>query len=235
MKTVSYEKRFKIDLLWPIVILIIPFAVHLIKVLNDYNLTQFGIFPRHIKGLSGILFSPFIHGSWDHLLANSFSFWILLFFLIHFYRKIAFKSVVYIFVISQVLLWCFGREYWHIGLSGVVYGIAFEVCLLGIFSKQINLSAVSLAVVFLYGSFIWGMTPINPEISWEGHLFGATAGILMSIIYRRLYKKPKPVIEPSVDDEHYIKYSYKPPRETFFDKLMRLPDRFSKKNNEKSR
>lgn len=237
-KTISPELRFKLDLLWPLIIIIPLFIIHITALLSDFNLTQFGIFPRHIKGLHGVFFSPFIHGDWQHLIANSFSFWVLLFFLIHFYRKIAFRSIVVIFIISQILLWCFGRESWHIGLSGIVYGLAFEICFLGVFSKKINLSAISLIVVFLYGSFIWGMTPVNPEISWEGHLFGAFSGILLSIIFKKQYRVIKPIIN-STDDEHYIQYSYKPPKpskETIIDKLRKLPDSISeKRKNKKSR
>jgi len=143
-----------------------------------------GIFPQKAAGLPGIILSPFTHGNLAHIASNSISFIILSGLLFYFYRLIAYRVFFLTWLISGVLLWIGGRETYHIGASGIVYGLAFFILFSGIFRKDKKLGALSLVVVFLYGSMIWGMLPQNTNISWEGHLFGALSGISMAWYFR---------------------------------------------------
>ncbi len=211
-------------------LLIIPFwIIYIITWFYDIDIVTWGVFPRNLKGIIGIFTSVFVHSGWQHIIANTTSFFTLSFFLFHFYKRIAYRSLLFNYIVGGVILWVIGREYWHIGVSGVVYGMAFQICFLGIFSRRIALSAVSLVVIFLYGSFVWGLMPINEAVSWEGHIAGALTGLALAIIFRKQYLVVNITDIDTVDDEHYIKYSYKPKKPTVFDLLKNLPDNYYEK------
>src|SRR5690606_40637259 len=90
-----------------------------------------------------------------------------------------------LYIFAGVCLWLFGRAVWHIGASGVVYAMAAFHFVSGIIRIDVRLLTLSVTVVFLYGGLIWGLLPINPEISWEGHLWGAISGIVLALLYRK--------------------------------------------------
>jgi len=87
-------------------------------------------------------------------------------------------------ILTGLLTWIIGRPALHIGASGVIYMLTAFLMFKGIFSKKYQLTALSFAVVFLYGSFLWYVFPIDPKISWEGHLSGLLVGFLFSILFR---------------------------------------------------
>jgi len=153
-----------------------------------------GNHPQDISRIWGIFTMPFIHGSWEHILNNTASFAVLNTLLFYFYRELALKVWLYIFLFSGVFVWFFGVPGSnHIGTSGVVYGLAFFLFSAGLLSRRnILLIRVSMLVLFLYGSIIWGIFPIEERVSWEGHLGGAIAGVLLAVIFRdELPKRPK--------------------------------------------
>jgi membrane associated rhomboid family serine protease len=178
------KKIFKFSLIIPVAIVIIFWLVKLIENLYDLDLTTFGILPLHVEGLPGILLSPFIHSSYDHLLSNSFPFLILMFALLYFYRSLAYRIFFGIYFLSGICVWLGGRESWHIGASGIVYGLASFLFFSGVFRKDANLLTIGIIVVFLYGSMFWGIFPIKPEISWESHLWGSASGLMLAFYYR---------------------------------------------------
>lgn len=159
------------------------------------SLAGYGIYPRHIEGLIGILTAPLIHGdartdldtlgNFSHLFSNSIPL-IVLGFLIHYsYRNIAWRVFGIIYLLTGSLTWLFARGgSYHIGASGLVYGFAFFVFFSGVFRKDVKSMALALLVVLFYGGLIWGILPIQPGVSWEGHLFGAISGILAAYLYR---------------------------------------------------
>jgi membrane associated rhomboid family serine protease len=150
------------------------------------NFFAFGLEPRQSKGLIGIFTMVFIHADIKHLLQNVISLYILISFLFYFYRGIAFRSLAMLWLFQGLILWVIGRDSNHIGCSGLIYALAFFLFFSGIFRQHIPLAAVSAIVVLIYGSMIWGLLPwtTQPQISWEGHLSGAVAGIFLSIILR---------------------------------------------------
>lgn len=178
------KKIFKYSLLIPGLIVGLLWLVKVTENVLNLDLTSFGIFPLSIKGLPGIVLSPFIHSSYDHLLSNSVPFLILLSALLYFYRRLAYRIFFLIYILSGICVWLGGRESWHIGASGIVYGLASFLFFSGVFRKDANLLTIGIIVVFLYGSMFWGIFPIIPGISWESHLWGAASGLLLAFYYR---------------------------------------------------
>lgn len=158
--------------------------VKYIEYTSGYGLEEFGVLPRHLNGLVGIITSPFIHGDLAHLGSNSIPMLLLGAGLVYFYKELAFKVFILIYFLSGFGLWLGGRELYHIGASGLIYGLAFFLFLSGVLRKDTRLMAISLLVVFLYGSMIWGVFPLWRGISWEAHLFGSLAGILTAFAFR---------------------------------------------------
>jgi len=179
------KKIFFYSILFPALFVLAFWAVKIIEVTTGLSFVQFGIFPRSIDGLKGILFSPFIHADFNHLISNSLPFFILGFMLIYFYRRISYRIFIILYFLSGISVWFFGREAWHIGASGVVYAMAAFHFVSGIIRSDVRLLTLSVVVVFLYGGLVWGLLPIRPEISWEGHLSGAVAGIILAFYYRK--------------------------------------------------
>jgi membrane associated rhomboid family serine protease len=182
---VNTEEKITIGRFYfPLIFLALMWLVKIIEHLLDFRLVIFGVFPRTVEGLPGILFSPFIHGDWKHLINNSLPIAILGIGLFYFYRPIAPKIFLLIHLIGNIWLWALGREAWHIGASGIVYGLVAFIFLSGILRKHLPLMVLSLLVAFLYGSLVWGILPIDVKVSFEGHLTGSIAGIVLAIFYR---------------------------------------------------
>tara|TARA_B100001989_G_scaffold241347_1_gene207154 strand:- start:24 stop:650 length:627 start_codon:yes stop_codon:yes gene_type:complete len=173
------------------IVLIIIWSVKIFEIVFDYDFTEYGVLPRKFNGLIGILFSPLIHSDVNHLLSNSLPVIILCLLIFNFYSQIAKKILIYLYFISGLWLWCIGRESFHIGASGLIYAMASFLFFSGILRKNSQLSAVALLVIFIYGGLFWGLFPIHKNVSWEGHLTGFIAGILVSFIFRKEGPKRK--------------------------------------------
>ena len=172
--------------LWvSIVVIAFLWLIYWIEIRFDYNFNEFGILPRDLKGLRGILFSPFIHSTASHLFNNSIPFFVLLLSLLTFYREISFRVLTYGIFFSGLFTWVIGRESYHIGASGIIYLLFSFIFFSGIIRKHYRLIAMSLIIIFLYGSMIWYVFPTEDRISWEGHLTGFIVGILLSFLFRK--------------------------------------------------
>lgn len=169
-------------ILWPILIVFSLWLVYWVEIKFRIDFTTYGVFPRKVKGLFGVLASPFIHSGMEHLYKNSIPILVLTASLFYFYKDIAWKSLFYGLVFSGFLTWLIGRPSYHIGASGMVYFLASFLFFKGLRSKNYRLIALSLVVVFLYGSLVWGTMPGKPGISWEGHLSGFITGLVFSFI-----------------------------------------------------
>ena len=180
------EKRiFFHSLFFPALFVGLFWIVEIVEQTLGYSFVTLGIFPLNLKGLPGILFSPFIHSGFKHLFSNSVPFFILMFALVYFYRRISYRIFFWLYILAGTFVWFLGREAWHIGASGVVYAMAAFHFVSGIIRNDLRLLTLSVTVVFLYGGLVWGMLPIDPEISWEGHLWGAVSGVIMALVYRK--------------------------------------------------
>ncbi len=169
------------------------------------SFSQWGIRPGTVSGLKGIIFSPFIHSSFNHLLSNTLPLLILIWFLFYFYNKIALSVFLLLWLLSGVTTWLIGRGSVHVGASGLVFAILFFLFFSGLFRKYIPLVAVSMIVAFIYGSTVWSIFPVtelvDPSISWEGHLSGAISGLLLAIIFRKQGPQKPPVVWDDETDE----------------------------------
>ncbi|HLS29973.1 MAG TPA: rhomboid family intramembrane serine protease [Flavobacteriaceae bacterium] len=172
--------------IYPILMVLLIWIVFWVEQKFGYNLKSWGVRPREWIGLRGIFFSPFLHGSTSHLYNNSLPLLFLSMALLYFYRGIAFHVLIFGGLLTGLLTWLMGRTGTvHIGASGIVYLLASFLFFKGIWSKNMRLVAVSLIVVFIYGSMIWGIFPQKERISWEGHMAGLIAGIACAIYYRK--------------------------------------------------
>ena len=170
-----------------------------------FNFSLLGIYPRQWIGLSGVVFSPFVHGSFSHLISNTVPLLILITLLFYFYNQIAFKSLVYLWLLSGFLTWIIGRNSYHVGASGLIFALVFFLFFSGLFRKYIPLVAVSMVVAFAYGSTVWSIFPITEYIdvslSWEGHLSGAIAGFIVALIFRNQGPQKPETFWNEEDDE----------------------------------
>ncbi len=184
--SIKYEKKkFIHSLVFPLFFLLVIWMLKLIEVSLDLNFATWGIYPLKLKGLKGIILSPLVHANFKHLLDNSLPLLILGVAIFYFYSKVAYRVFFLTYIMVGIWVWFGGREAYHIGASGLVYGFASFLFFSGIFLGEIRLLAISLLVVFLYGSMVWGIFPIKEGISWESHMLGAIAGLILSFYYRK--------------------------------------------------
>jgi len=156
----------------------LPWLVYLLDIVLPIDLRIYGIQPRHVEGIQGILFAPFLHSGLPHLAANSGALLILLFISLYYNRGLTYRSLLIIIVGGGSLVWVFGRSHsLHIGASGVVFGLIGFLVFLGIYRREWKALLVSLTVAFFYGGTLLSLLTRTPGISWEGHFFGFVMGI----------------------------------------------------------
>ncbi len=168
----------------PLISVLAIWTVFLVELQLRTNFNDYGIVPRSLSGLKGIVCSPFIHGSLEHLYNNTLPLAILTAALFYFYRDSALKVLVVGILLSGLITWIIGRPSYHIGASGVIYLLASFIFFKGIFTKYYRLIALSLMVVFIYGSMLWYIFPIKEGISWEGHLGGFITGLVLAFFVK---------------------------------------------------
>lgn len=204
------KARIKIGLFIASGFLLLIWLVKLFEVYTGIDLAEFGVFPRQAKGLRGILFSPFIHSDFTHLISNSTSLFILTFSLFALYTRSSLWVFPIVYIFHGLAVWLFARPAYHIGASGLVYGFASYLFFIGVFRKDSRSIALSLLVVFLYGGLVWGVLPTDPSVSFEAHLAGGVIGLLCSIIFRKYDPIPVKPYEEEYDEigDPEIYYDY---------------------------
>lgn len=171
------------------------------QVFHFEGLYRFGILPRQLTGLPGVFLSPLIHGDFWHLFSNVVPLVFLSGLVFHFYKPLGYRVLLAIILSSGLWTWALGRPSYHIGASGVVYGLVFFIFFSGLIRKHNPLRALGLVVVFLYGSLFWGMFPIDPHVSWEAHLSGAAGGLLCAWWFRKRGPQAQEFVWPEEEDE----------------------------------
>lgn len=164
-------------------LVLIIILVHTVNVAMDGQLIRYGIIPRSETHWFHVFTSPFLHGDLAHLINNLFG--LVIFSALCLFRSVAVYVACSVFVITLtgVLVWFFGRDAFHIGASGWIFGLwSFSIAIAWFDRRLINIF-VGFLVVFLYGGMIYGVLPSDPNVSFEAHLFGAVSGVAFAFLY----------------------------------------------------
>lgn len=152
-------------------------VIHIINVMLNYRLLALGIYPRHPFGLIGIIFSPFLHGNFNHLFFNAIPLFVLMDFMLIYSEKTWVAATCSIFLISGLLTWLFGRKAVHVGASAVITGYWGFLVFFMIHQPSVTSLILGILCVYYFAGIFFGILPLRESTSWEGHLFGLVAGI----------------------------------------------------------
>lgn len=185
-KTMSREEEnsaFAYSFLPGLLFVVLLWLIALLSYLTEAKLSWLGIFPRNFFGLIGVVTGPLIHADLLHLLSNSFPFVLLSGFILFQHRRTGADVLIFVYVLSGLLTWFIGRQAYHVGASGVIYGMASYLLFVGFIDRDRGSLAVSLAVLFLYSGLFYGLFPGEEHVSWEGHLAGSMAGFAAAFTF----------------------------------------------------
>ncbi|WP_162425870.1 rhomboid family intramembrane serine protease [Pontibacter pudoricolor] len=206
--TQQESSRFAYSFLPGLLFIVLIWLIHLLSYLTDADLAFLGVYPRHFLGLVGVFFSPLIHADLKHLLSNTFPLVLLSGFILFIHRREGARVIGLVYILSGLFTWFIGRQAYHIGASGVVYGMAGYLLFRGVITRDRGALAVAFAVLFLYSGLFYGLFPKEERISWEGHLAGMVAGLIAALIYgKKPFSKSTPTvttiaIQPDVTQRH---------------------------------
>ena len=200
-----YRKKLLLSMIIPGIFVFFMWLVKIIEVLFDIDLSRFGIYPLTVSRTCRefyflLLFMP----DFAHLFNNSLPLFFLSIALFYFYSEVALKVFIWTYFLTGLLVWIAGRDAWHIGASGLVYGLASFLFFSGIIRRYFRLIALSLLIVFLYGSMVWGLFPgVYKNVSWESHMLGFFSGVVLSVWFRNEGPQ-KPVYEWLDEEEEVV-------------------------------
>ncbi len=208
------KKRIFDSINKPLQFILLIWGIHLFQVLTGMDFGKFGIFPRELFGLRGVLFAPLIHSGLPHLISNSAPLFVLSAMIVYFYPRVANRSILMIYLLTGLAVWIFGRRVFHIGASGVVYGLLAFVFWTGIFRRSIKSIILALIVMVLYSGFFLGILPNQEGISWESHLLGGLVGIFTAYWFKEQIEADEAEQE-HVWEEDDVGSGYFLPRDVF--------------------
>ena len=203
------EKKQEIEdiilaVIYPLLFVILLWVIYFIDKNISFDLAMLGLHPLHFKGLIGILTAPLIHTTFDHIFSNSLSFFVIGFGLFFLYKRKSIPIFFFIYLTSGLWGWFFARSGYHIGASGVVYGMFFFILTSAIVKWEKRTMAFSLLITFLFGAIVWGFFPVffpDRNISWELHTTGAISGIVAAVYFRKEGpQKEIPLLEEDDED-----------------------------------
>lgn len=176
--------RIRTGITFAVGYVVVIWAVFIINmVVFGGSLNAYGIRPLDFGGIWGIFFSPFLHANWEHLLSNTVPGAIFCF-LIGLSGRLAWWEVTIIsLLVGGIGTWLLGGPgTLHIGASGLVYGWLAYLIVRGIFNRSARQFALGVVLGIAYSGLIWGVLPVTPGVSWQGHLFGAIGGIIAGMV-----------------------------------------------------
>jgi membrane associated rhomboid family serine protease len=203
------SRNVRFSVIFSALFIFVLWLSHILVLMTEFDARHLAIHPRHIDGIPGIIAEPLLHADFSHLFSNTVPLFFMLAALLYFYRPLALRIFGLIWLLTGLWVWCFARESYHIGASGIVYGLATFLAFSGFIRGDHRLMSVSLLTIFLYGSMVWGIFPIFFHISWESHLMGAIAGGLLAWYYRKEGPQ-KPVYFEDEDVEELIEVANEP-------------------------
>lgn len=158
--------------------------IKLLELALGLDLSHYGVYPGTLRGLGGAVFAPLIHGSLGHLFSNTLPLIILGSALLYGYPRAAKQVIPALYFGTGIAVWLFARSAWHIGASGLTFGMMFFVFTVGVLRWDTRSIALALVVFLLYGGMIWGVFPGDPAVSFESHLAGALIGITLAVLLK---------------------------------------------------
>ena len=201
-------------LILPTIIVALMWLVKIYEVLQGIRFTRWGIFPRDWDGIVGIIAAPFVHSDWQHLMSNSLPMFMLLSMVMVFYKRVAIPSIVIITFFTGFTVWLFARESYHVGASGVVYGLVSFLAWTGIFRRNLKSIVLALVILMMYSGYFHGIVPTKEGVSWESHLFGGIVGIFTAFLFKDVKEEDEEVRpEPRVESQEKAEYFL--PRDAF--------------------
>jgi len=185
-------------ILYGMLLLIITFSF-VIQLITNTHWVYLGIKPRSVEGLLGIIGTPFVHSDWEHLINNLLSLAIGLSITVYYYKELVNQVFIYIWIMGGLMVWLFGRDAYHVGASGLVYGIIGFILFSGLFRGEKRAIALALLIIFLNQGFIIGLLPLQKQVSYEAHLYSLTTGAVLAYYFRNDYKQIK---DPHWNDQN---------------------------------
>ena len=178
--------KFRYSVYIVISFVLLLWAVKAVELATDISFSYLGVLPRTLKGTIGIFTGPLVHGDVLHLMSNTLPILLLGILLFYFYHRIAIEIFIWIYLVTGFWTWLIARGAYHIGASGLVYGMASFLFFSGIIRKSRPLMTISAIIIFLYGGMVYGIVPeaVDFNVSWESHLMGAIVGVLLAFIFR---------------------------------------------------
>ncbi|GAB4490932.1 MAG: hypothetical protein OHK0019_10410 [Saprospiraceae bacterium] len=210
------RRHFYESMRFPLVAVAMIWLVHLYQTLSGFDPGEYGIMSRRLWGLRGIVTGPLVHGSWGHLISNTFPLFVLTGMSLYFYRKVAMRAFWMIYFLTGAAVWLFARPVSHIGASGVVYGLVAFIFWNGIFRRSLRSIILAAVVMLLYSGMFMGVLPDQEGISWESHLLGSLMGIFTSFWFKEELEDDEAEHrhDPFADERHMEK-QYFLPRDVF--------------------
>jgi membrane associated rhomboid family serine protease len=154
------------------------YLIELVDVVLPADLDQLGVRPRSVSGLDGILWAPLLHDNWAHLVANTMPVLIFGFLVMASGLGQWLAVTLTIWLVSGIGVWLTGGDGVTIGASGLAFGWLAFLLVRGIFTRSVTQLAVAVVLFMYWGGTLLGVLPGDPRVSWQGHLFGALAGVL---------------------------------------------------------
>ena len=197
-------RRILLAAISPAFLILILYLLKFLEIGMEWDFTRLGVYPMQKRGVFGIFAHPLVHADLQHLLANTLPLFFLSWCLFYFYRHIASYIFFSIWIGCGLLTFLIGKPGWHVGSSGIIYGLAFFLFFSGILRKHVPLVALALLITFLYGGLVWNMFPqfAKATTSWEGHLSGAITGIVCAFAFKNYGpQRPTPFADEIEEEE----------------------------------
>ena len=210
----QYEHlKFRYAVYMVIAFVFLLWVVKALEFASGASYAHLGILPRTLKGTIGIFTGPLIHGDIVHLISNTLPLLVMGIMLFYFYHRIAIEIFLWIYFVTGFWIWLLARDAYHIGASGVVYGMASFLFFSGLFRKNKQLMTISGIIILLYGGMLYGIFPdfVESNVSWEAHFLGGLAGMILAFLFRKteidLITQKETNISENDDGEYFSKPS----------------------------
>lgn len=204
----NHLKRLKLSVVPPLLLIFTMAAIEFLKQTLSLDSTVLALHPRHTDGIAGIVTHVMLHSSWRHLAVNSLPLLCLGWCIFYFYKDWAYAILGTTWVLTGILTFIIGRDAWHLGASGLIYGLFSFTFFSGVVNGTKPMIGASLLAVFLYGGMVWGITPyfVKGDVSWEGHLSGFISGMVATLLFHgksSFAKEAKPQYDDAADEALY--------------------------------